>query len=380
MSKFHPENERTKHRYLGFLSDAKRLSAGTVEQVAAALADFEKSTGHKDFRLFRPEQAQSYKRRLSATINSKTGKPLAKATMASRLTSVKAFFQWLALQPGCRSRLNYSDAEYFNQSASDVRIAKATREKHVPTVEQVRHVLNTMPSESESARRDRALVAFALLSGARDSAMASLSVRHVDLPRRRVCQDPSQGVRTKFSKTINSKFFPVGDDIEGIVSDWIQYLQTEKLWGPDDPLFPPSKSERAQSGLFANSGFVRTHWKSAAAIRAIFRKAFEGAGLRYSNPHLLRDTLTMLGEQTCSGPEEFKAWSQNLGHDNVLTTFTSYGNLTQHRQDDVMERMAKRGAPQTTDSATAAATKPEQLDRIERMLVALGSKSDVQKM
>jgi hypothetical protein len=26
-------------------------------------------------------------------------------------------------------------------------------------------------------------------------------------------------------------------------------------------------------------------------------------------------------------PEEFKAWSQNLGHDGVLTTFSSYGPI-----------------------------------------------------
>jgi len=31
--------------------------------------------------------------------------------------------------------------------------------------------------------------------------------------------------------------------------------------------------------------------------------------------------------ELCLGPEEFKAWSQNLGHDNVLTTFTSYGKI-----------------------------------------------------
>jgi len=52
----------------------------------------------------------------------------------------------------------------------------------------------------------------------------------------------------------------------------------------------------------------------------------------------------MLGEKTCKSPEEFKAWSQNLGHDHVLTTFTSYGNLTQHRQDDILEAMAERVA------------------------------------
>jgi integrase len=371
--KFHPENERTKHRYFGFLSDAKRLSPDTVDQVAAALADFENSTGHKDFRLFRPEQAQRYKRRLSESTNTKTGRPLTKATMASRLAALKAFFQWLSMQPGFRSRLNYSDAEYFNPSASDARIAKATGEKHVPSIEQIRAVLEAMPAGSDIERRDRALVAFALLCGARDNAIASLSLRHVDLERRRVCQDPSQGVRTKNSKTIVSKFFPVGRDIEAIVADWICFLQTERLWGPDDPLFPASKSERTQSGHFENVGLDRKHWRSAAAIRMIFRRAFECAGLPYFKPHSIRDTLAMLGEQICDGPEEFKAWSQNLGHENVLTTFTSYGNVTQHRQDDILERMASRdpSAAPETEKRPMVAVDPDRLDRLERLIADL---------
>lgn len=347
MRKFNAENERTKHRYLEFLSDAKRLSPDTVDQVAAALTDFEKSTGQRDFRLFRAEQAQSYKRRLSEAINPKTGRPLAKATIASRLASLKAFFQWLALQPGFKSRLNYSDAEYFNPSASDTRIAKATREKRVPSIEQVRHVLTVMPTGSDVERRDRALVAFALLSAARDSALASLSVRHIDLERRRVYQDPSQGVRTKNSKTIITTFFPVGDDVERIVVEWVRFLQTERQWGPDDPLFPASKSERTQSGHFENTGLDRKHWKSAAAIRTIFKKAFERAGLPYFNPHAIRDTVAMLGETRCKSPEEFKAWSQNLGHEHVLTTFISYGKVTQYRQDEILANLAE--APGESD-------------------------------
>jgi hypothetical protein len=30
----------------------------------------------------------------------------------------------------------------------------------------------------------------------------------------------------------------------------------------------------------------------------------------------------MLGERTCKTPEEFKAWSQNLSREQVLTTFS----------------------------------------------------------
>src|SRR5450631_467030 len=100
MGKFNPANERIKHRYLAFLGEAKRFSAGSVDQVAAAIADFEASTGCKDFRQFRIEQAQSYKRKLGGVVGSVSGRGLAKATIFSRLASLKAFFQWLAQQPG----------------------------------------------------------------------------------------------------------------------------------------------------------------------------------------------------------------------------------------------------------------------------------------
>ncbi|UDL94088.1 hypothetical protein LGH83_16345 [Lichenihabitans sp. PAMC28606] len=35
-------------------------------------------------------------------------------------------------------------------------------------------------------------------------------------------------------------------------------------------------------------------------------------------------------------PEGFKAWPQNLGHSDPLTTFTSYGTLPAHRQGEMI--------------------------------------------
>jgi hypothetical protein len=79
---------------------------------------------------------------------------------AISLNALKRFFIWLAGQPGYKSRISYSDAEYFNLSAKETRIAKAHREERVPTLEQIRHVIQTMPSTTEIERRDRALIAF----------------------------------------------------------------------------------------------------------------------------------------------------------------------------------------------------------------------------
>jgi integrase/recombinase XerD len=88
---------------------------------------------------------------------------------------------------------------------------------------------------------------------------------------------------------------------------------------------------------FEVAGLKTEHWSNASAIRKIFREAFEGAGMQNFNPHSLRKTLVKLGQEVCKTPEEFKAWSQNLGHEQVLTTFTSYGSVATDRQGGIIK-------------------------------------------
>lgn len=367
MRKHHPANERIKRRYLHWLRDAKQLSEETVDQAAAAIAAFEASTNYREFKKFHVEQATRFKRVLGAHKNPKTGRPLAKATIHARLMAVKAFFQWLSDQPGYKSRIAYVDTEYFNPSANDGRIAKAEREQPVPTVEQIKHVLSTMRGETDIERRDRALIAFTLLSGARDNAIASLSVKHVDPDRRMVFQDARE-VRTKRAKTIQSWFFPVGDDVEAIVADWIIFLRTELLFSDDEPLFPATEIGLDANRQFSTTGVSRKRWKDAGPIRRIFKEAFESAELPYFNPHSFRSTLAQLGQRLCRTPEEFKVWSQNLGHEKVLTTFTSYGKVGAVRQASVMselKRTAVQGATVDDDlieKAIAAMRRGARLD------------------
>jgi integrase len=181
---------------------------------------------------------------------------LAKSTIHSRLMAVKAFFKWLAGQPGYKSRIRYSDADYFNSSANDERIAKAVRERPVPTVEQILHTLRSMPDATVLERRDRVLVAFTLLSGARDNAIASMKLRHVDLKKRSINQDARE-VRTKTRKTFVSVFFPVGEEVERIVSEWIAELESKQLFGAGDPLFPSTEIGLNEEGHFAPIGLSR---------------------------------------------------------------------------------------------------------------------------
>ena len=340
MIKHNADNERIKRRYFSFLKEAKRQNESTVDAVAKALNRFEVHSKYRDFKKFHYEQAIAFKNHLAEQRNQQTGKKLSKATLHSTLANLKKFFQWLSGQSGYKSRFHYCDAEYFNISDKDMRVATARREQKAPTLEQVKHVISTMPVDTEIENRNRALVAFTLLTGARDSAIASMKLKHVDYIAGKVEQDARE-VKTKFSKTFTTFFFPVGSEIFEIVADWITYLREEKLWGNDDPLFPATKVAVGEKHQFEAIGLDRKHWSTATPIRTIFRDAFESAGLSYFNPHSFRNTLVRLGETVCQTPEQFKAWSQNLGHEKVLTTFFSYGEVGNQRQGEIIRGLAK---------------------------------------
>jgi integrase len=340
MRTHNPQNERTKRAYFSWLIHAKGYSDATVDGVAKALNRFESYTKFRDFKSFHIEQAKGFRENLAEQRSLRSKDRLSKATLYATLGALKQFFLWLAGQPGYKSRISYSDAEYFNLSAKETRIAKAHRDQRVPTLEQIRHIIQTMPASTEIERRDRALVAFTALTGARDGAIASFKLKHVDIDQGRVDQDARE-VKTKFSKSFATWFFPVGKDIRRIVVDWVTYLRQEKLWGLDDPLFPATKIVIGDSRHFVASGLDRKHWSSAGPIRKIFKDAFAAAGLPYFNPHSFRKTLGLLGGQICKSPEEYKAWSQNLGHENVLTTFSSYGDVAPHRQGEIIRALGK---------------------------------------
>lgn len=344
MQNHNPANERIKRKYFAFLKEAKRRSEPTVDAAAKALSRFEVYTRYRDFKAFHLQQAIAFKKHLAEQKGQRSGEKLSKATLHATLTQLKRFFQWLAWQPGYKSRLQYADAEYFNLSDKDSRIATAKRQQKVPTLEQIKHVINKMLADTEIERRNRALVAFTLLTGARDRAIASLKLKHVDLITNSVNQDARE-VETKFSKTFNTFFFPVGEEIREIVSEWVSYLRDEKLWGNDDPLFPATRIGLGATRQFEATGLARKHWSTTSPIRTIFREAFVSVGLPYFNPHSFRNTLVQLGQKVCKTPEQFKAWSQNLGHEKVLTTFLSYGQVACQRQGEIIRDLA---TPQKT--------------------------------
>jgi integrase/recombinase XerD len=338
MRAYNPKNERIKKDYIRFLKEADRKAESTIDAVRKAISRYEAYIGLKDFATFNREQAVGFKKHLAKTKAERSGKNLTKSTLHATINSLKAFFKWLSCQPGYKSRIKRTDIEYLNLSDKEVRAAKQPGLKRFPTFDQIRRAIIAMPTDTLVERRDRAVIAFTIVTGMRDNAIASLRLKHIDLDHELVVQDPLE-VRTKFSKKIITYFVPVGTDLKQVVIDWLLELREEMLYGNDDPVFPRTKIAQDENLCFKTEGLEPGLWANAEPIRKIFRQAFARVGLPYFNPHSFRDTLVQFGKKLCRTPEEFEAWSKNLGHEEMLTTFRSYGSIDPTRQGELIKSL-----------------------------------------
>ncbi|MBK0398491.1 site-specific integrase [Limibaculum sp. M0105] len=339
MVKVIPENEHIKHRYLYHLKQAKGRDEKTLDKVAAALSQFEAAIGWKDFKRFRREWGERFKTHLKKARSKRTGRPLSQSTVDATLAQVKAFVLWLADQPGYKSRVGYSDADYFNNSLKASRAAHARRATPYPSMEQCLHAFHGMPEVDVFERRDKALFAFFMLTGARVGAVASLRLKHVNLFDGHVFQDARE-VATKNAKTFDTWFLPVDPSYREYFERWVIYLREVELFSDTDPLFPKPRMA-LRSGKFAKDGLAREHYEGTGKLTSVIRAAFARVHLPQFTPHSFRKTLVLYGDRICQTREQFKAYSMNMGHENLATTMESYLPVSRERQAELLKSLSK---------------------------------------
>lgn len=319
-----PANEQVKRRYRYYLEHADGKAESTIKQTMLALGRFEDFTSHADFRTFNEKQAVGFKAYMA-------GRDLALATILSTVKQVMRFFRWLSMQPSYKSKIRSDAIDFMNLSEKAIRCASAPRERDYPTLAMIEAAIGSMPDATAVQKRDRALMALSALTAIRVTAMTTLKLKHFDRRRRLIIQMPGE-VETKFSKRIDTFLMPVSERFETIFFDWIDYLEFEELFGPGDPIFPQNKICQDENWQFKTVGLSRSHWKQAGSARRIIKGAFEAAGLPPFGPHSFRNMLVAeLYRRRVSIPV-FKASSQNLGHESVLTTLTSYGKISLDEQ------------------------------------------------
>lgn len=340
MATYHPENERMKTKYFAFEKEANGKSPKTIENMRKAIIRYEEFTKHDSFKTFNQKKAIEFKAHLLKTKN-KHGQPLSASTIAHTLSPLQELLRWLATQAGYKAQIRYPDIEYLNLNENDKHKIQPNTLKAYPSEEQIRKAIFAMPDNTPLAKRNRAIIAFVFVTGIRDGALIGLRIKHINIGKKYVVQDPKE-VDTKFRKRINTKFFPVGDDIQQIVLDWVAFLKENMLFSDTDPLFPREDVVHDDNMNFKGGTLSRKHWKSASTVRGIFKQAFEAAGLPYYPPHRFRDTLSAIGRKLCSTTEDQMGWARNLGHNSPATTFMVYGGFSPDQQFEVIERLGKK--------------------------------------
>lgn len=340
MARHVEENERIKHEYATYLRHAKGQDEKSIDKTLAAIRQFEDSTKCKPFKRFHRQQAADFKSYLGKQKNARTGKPLAFSTVDATLRLVKGFFHWLVSRPGFKRVLTYADVEYFNNTLKAGRVAHTKRHIPYPSMQQAAHAFQAMPFETEFDKRDKALFAFFMLTGARDGAVASLKLKHVNADLGHVFQD-ARDVNTKNAKTIMCQFFPVDDAYRTCFTEWVRFLREDKLFGPEDALFPKADMGYVPGQGLCNRGLAREGYANASKLNAIIRGAFAAVQLPQFTPHAFRKTLTKYGDEISTTMEQRKAWSMNLGHESMTVTVNSYLPVTTERQMELIRDMAR---------------------------------------
>ncbi|WP_420723942.1 site-specific integrase [Hwanghaeella sp. LZ110] len=338
MAEYNPKNEVAKKQYEEALLHGKCRDSKTVKAVWSSINLFEEFSDHADFRSLNAEQAKSFKAWLEKRTNQK-GQSLSVSTMRSTLHVLREFFEWLAIHPQYVRKVDGRAVQYLRLSDNQNRAGRASRENPAPKLHELSKALEAMPSGTDIQKRDKALFAFTVITCIRDDALVSLKIKDVDAGRKTVWQNPKH-VRTKRRKPIHTRFVgQVMPEAEEVVLDWLQHTHEVLFMKPDDPLFPKTLVENDPDTMtFKVNGLSRAHWANAQPVREIFKAAFHRVDLPYYHPHIFRKTIVAWAQENCS-QREFKAISQNLGHDHAMTTYNAYGGLSVDEQFRVIENI-----------------------------------------
>lgn len=320
------QNEEIKREFFEQLKGARGFSKTSVRTHAEAINQWQIFTKNDDFSTYNKSRAVEFTEWLSARpAKTKSGK-ISLVTQYNYLRRIKKFFVWLSDQPGYKSKILKGDVDYLRLSKADAQIARSGTTKKMPTFEDARKIIEGIGGKSEIDMRDRALISFALITGARISAIVSLKMKSFDKSLKQIDQNPGDGVKTKNSKRILTTFFPIGwDEPEKYFMEWYEYLES-KDFQPDDPVFPATAGgfNDNESG-YSKETIGQNAWVGTGAARKIFDKRCKNVGLPYFHPHSFRHLIVSVLSKKRLTEEEKRAISMNLGHENVGTTFGAYG-------------------------------------------------------
>lgn len=333
------KNAKIKLSYVIYLREARGLSIKTIHSKERIIAEFERIIKGRDFAIFQDKIANRYKKYLNNY--ERKGKHLTKKTVLNKLTTISDFYKWLIDQPGYKRRINKSHIDFLKLDLGTMNAIRTAQQfQKIPDLDYVTKLVGSIETKSDVDLRDRALIAFALLSGLRADSMTSVKIEDFDIEKLTVTLNPLKGAKTKFSKAFVVRLLVFDKKLLGPIIEWHSYLTKFKKFGPLDPLFPMTDMQNLPGTNTLSSFKVKPEfWKLPGSINKIIKDRSEKAGLSYYRPHLFRCLHSTLALGLARGTRELIAISRNLGHDSIKTTIGFYDYMDINTQLMVLSKI-----------------------------------------
>lgn len=345
------KNAKIKQSYIIYLREAIGLSIKTVHIKERIIAEFERFIKGRDFAIFNNAIAKRYKEYLNNY--ERSGKHLTKKTVLNKLTTIRDFYKWLIDQTGYKRRIHKSHIDFLKLDLGTMNSIRTSQQyQKIPDLEYVTKLANSIEINNDVDLRDKALLAFALLSGLRADSMTSVKIEDFDVEKLTVTLNPLKGSKTKFSKAFVVRLLVFDEKLLTPIIKWYSYLIKSKKYGPLDPLFPMTDMKNLPGTNTLSSFNVKPEfWKLPGSINKIFKDRSEKAGLPYYQPHLFRGLHSTLALGMARGTRELIAISRNLGHDSIKTTIGFYDYMDINTQLMILSKIDfnKRNIESTED-------------------------------
>lgn len=251
------------------------------------------------------------------------------SSVHSQMVYLKKYYSWFCTKPGYRSKIDSDAVEYFIINRAEKSMLNHKSEKAIPTLDDVLELHRSIKPNTEINLRNRAIIAIATTAGLREGALITLRKGNID-DDLFICQDPENGVKTKYSKKIWTLAFDFHQELTDSIREWKKKLD-EKKFSESDPFFPKFTQlvESDQNALFP---FIKEATKSFLSnpnvVNQIFQRLCKKAGLKYFHPHSYRHRWAMMGFENSYNGTQIRALSESAGHEEITTLLKSYGHFT----------------------------------------------------
>ena len=330
-SKLNPKNEKIKDEYRVYLKNFRnpKLADETIEQKITSVRMYEECTKYKDFKEFNAEIGITVYEWLKDCDARSIG------TALKHADNIREFLKWYFLNHKVPHKKPLEALSALEARDEDRRLANRLTFVEFPNQEEFDKLIDFEEKTPED-KRDRALIVFMLISGARIGAIITSKIDSLDIKRMVYKQDPLEDVATKRSKYIVTKLLMFKKEYFEIIKNWVSYLKSEYNFSDEDPLFPNIKNYAG--GITVDKKFTLTE----NSVNKMLEKRCKQAGIPKYHPHTFRHFSTYCCNERAFNGIQLKALSQNMGHENISTTLEKYANMPAEQYISIIEDMFEK--------------------------------------